>query len=69
MSKKYWVLYKLSIESAPLELEKIVEINPSDGTLPDLLRAAVRPYRPGDPRDGIRPQLTSDCILLNWIAL
>lgn len=69
MNKKYWVLFKCSTDSPSIEQEKVVEINHLAGALPDLLRAAVMPDRPGDPVDGMKSQHTRNCILLNWIVL
>lgn len=68
---KYWVLYKDKRSIEPnTECESIVHVtfeHPMD--LPNTLRKAVMPDRPGDLIDGIPGQDSSNCQLLNWIKL
>ena len=66
---KFWVLYKhRHDDSTHPEKEKVVEVDAGDN-LVEQLRCAVMPARPGDRSDGLSPQLSSDCIILNWRAI
>lgn len=68
MSKQsYFVCYSVKgamadcvVEIEPVEDPKVLVMN---------IRNAVWPERPGDPSDGLRPQRSADCVLVNFFRL
>jgi len=65
---KYWVLYKSRKNSSDHpEEEAIVTLDDLNGGLiSDRLKQLVMPDVPGNKSEGLKPEKTTDCILLNW---